>query len=729
MRRFALMACVAGMWAWVGSAAEPPMNPPGPAAAPVPADPAAIDALYQRGILELRAGAFRNASGTGEEILRLDRDSSKGWRLRYEAEAAIRRVEAEKLDLDKRLRAQEAMNEVETRLTRREPDGARPRPAMPPEAAAAMTETEKKLRSERISMNLLNAPLVEILDILHKASGVNIVADRAALQGITLDVNVKNVPVLAILEYLARKENFSYRIDENGIWITTADPASQMWETRAFALKKGLTNVTAEKAGTSEIETLLSKIPDLVPPKKWPEGSAWHLDMKTNTLFVKSTREGLEELQNLVAALDVTPLQVRIETLFLQIEDNDLDQLGIEWDLTQDHALTTKDGQPKLVIGQGTGTNLGVVSPSSTAEGGFFVLKGVLTKPQFQATLHALRKRTKAKALTSPRLIALNNYRAQIEVRTDLVYIVDYDVDRAFDNYSGSTTPYYGTGGVAAPPAGTILFTNGDDDGDAVANEDPVDGVDNDGDARIDEDDTATANQRFSQNQISSEPIIKPTFNIPPGAGPRDEGVTLAITPSIGADCKEISLLLEPEIETVVKTVDFTGKIFINGQERTLPTITIPIVQRRVLTTKLVVEDGSTVVLGGLMSDVEEHKATKVPLLGDIPYLGRLFRHDRVELKKSNLLIFVTAEILAPDGRRYVDVAKPAGAALAAPEIPAVPAVPPAPPVESIEVKPDGAKAPEPPPAPLVAPVPEPILEAPPVPAPAPPPAPAQPEG
>lgn len=691
MRGRAAVAIFAVSWLVAGASGDP-------VPAPAPAvDPVLIDALYDRGVAELRAGTYRKALETAGELLKLAPDSSKGQRLRFEAEAALRRLEEERMDLEKRLRAQEAGIDVDKRLVARDPEGTHVRPTLPERPPGAMTETEKKLRETRISMNVMNAPLVDVLDYMHKVSGLNIVADRPALQGISLDVNVKEVPVLALLEFLARKENFTYRIDENGIWIMTADPASVMWETRVIPLRKGLTSVTAETKGTSDLEGLMDKVKELLPPKKWPDGSTVYLDPKMNTLFVKSSRDGIAAVEEMVAALDKTPAQVRIETLFLQIDDNDLDQLGVEFRLATDMPLVTKDGTTRLGITAGTGTRLGVTSPSSGGEGGFFQLKGVLRKAEWEATLHALRKKTKAKALTSPRIIALNNYRAVIEVRTDLVYIVDYRPDRAFEGFTGGGFNPFGTTG------GTSTFTNGDDDTppDGKANEDPVDGKDNDGDGSIDEDDSIAGNLKGNQS-ISSEPIIRPIFNIPPGAGPRDEGVTLAITPSIGADMKEISLLLEPSVDTVVRTVDFTGKIFINGQERTLPTITIPIVQRRELTTKLAVDDGSTVVLGGLMSDFDQHQVTKVPLLGDIPYLGRLFRHDRVEVKKSNLMIFVTAEILAPDGRRYVDAAAPA------PPPPPVPSgeapKPPAPPIESIEVEPDAPPAPPPlrpgPPAP-----------------------------
>ncbi|MBI3087974.1 MAG: type IV pilus secretin PilQ, partial [Candidatus Omnitrophica bacterium] len=68
------------------------------------------------------------------------------------------------------------------------------------------------------------------------------------------------------------------------------------------------------------------------------------------------------------------------------------------------------------------------------------------------------------------------------------------------------------------------------------------------------------------------------------------------------------------------------------------------------LTTSVVIQDGQTVVLGGLMKDSLTEQLTKVPVLGDIPVLGALFQQRRETQTRKNLLIFVTARVLAPRG-------------------------------------------------------------------------------
>ena len=75
------------------------------------------------------------------------------------------------------------------------------------------------------------------------------------------------------------------------------------------------------------------------------------------------------------------------------------------------------------------------------------------------------------------------------------------------------------------------------------------------------------------------------------------------------------------------------------------------ITNERRIQTKVLARDGRTVVLGGLIKDDVQESSQKVPLLGDIPLLGRLFRNESVQAIKTNLLIFIRPTIIRDDGR------------------------------------------------------------------------------
>jgi general secretion pathway protein D len=82
----------------------------------------------------------------------------------------------------------------------------------------------------------------------------------------------------------------------------------------------------------------------------------------------------------------------------------------------------------------------------------------------------------------------------------------------------------------------------------------------------------------------------------------------------------------------------------------------LPYCRVRDLDTTVTVADGSTVGMGGLIYDKTETFRDKVPILGSIPYLGRLFRSEGERQTKRNLIIFVTATQVDVDGRRNADV-------------------------------------------------------------------------
>ena len=65
------------------------------------------------------------------------------------------------------------------------------------------------------------------------------------------------------------------------------------------------------------------------------------------------------------------------------------------------------------------------------------------------------------------------------------------------------------------------------------------------------------------------------------------------------------------------------------------------------------VEDGGTVVLGGIYQQSERGTLSKVPLLGDIPFLGHLFKNTTNVNKKTELLIFITPKILREGSNLY----------------------------------------------------------------------------
>ncbi|MEK1907323.1 MAG: type IV pilus secretin PilQ, partial [Pseudomonas sp.] len=72
----------------------------------------------------------------------------------------------------------------------------------------------------------------------------------------------------------------------------------------------------------------------------------------------------------------------------------------------------------------------------------------------------------------------------------------------------------------------------------------------------------------------------------------------------------------------------------------------VPPIKKNEVNAKVLVNDGETIVIGGVFSNTQSKSVEKVPLLGDIPFLGRLFRKDTVTDTKNELLVFVTPRIM-----------------------------------------------------------------------------------
>ena len=120
------------------------------------------------------------------------------------------------------------------------------------------------------------------------------------------------------------------------------------------------------------------------------------------------------------------------------------------------------------------------------------------------------------------------------------------------------------------------------------------------------------------------------------GAAPyRDVGIKLTIKPHVN-DSDQVRLEIQEEISEVG-----------SSPQGTLGAVTI---NQRSANTTLIVRDQQTVVIGGLMRDSETVSTTKVPILGDIPILGALFRQQTTSVGKTNLLLILTPYVVRDQG-------------------------------------------------------------------------------
>ena len=153
---------------------------------------------------------------------------------------------------------------------------------------------------------------------------------------------------------------------------------------------------------------------------------------------------------------------------------------------------------------------------------------------------------------------------------------------------------------------------------------------------------TAVNNKEAKILVGSTEPYVTTTTTTP-SAGPAttaesvnfiEVGVKLYVTPTIHKD-GFITMKIKPEVSSVTKNITTSNNN------------TIPVVETSEAETTVTAEDGSTIVIGGLIKDEKIDSVKKFPLLGDLPFLGFAFRSEGKVVRKTELVIFLTPKIIS----------------------------------------------------------------------------------
>ena len=110
----------------------------------------------------------------------------------------------------------------------------------------------------------------------------------------------------------------------------------------------------------------------------------------------------------------------------------------------------------------------------------------------------------------------------------------------------------------------------------------------------------------------------------------KEASLSLEVTPQITPDNR-----IFMEVKVTKDEPDFVNAI--NG---------VPPIKKNEVNAKVLVNDGETIVIGGVFSNTQSKIVDKVPFFGDVPYVGRLFRRDVVQERKSELLVFLTPRIM-----------------------------------------------------------------------------------
>ncbi|MEN9991943.1 MAG: hypothetical protein RLZZ224_1645, partial [Verrucomicrobiota bacterium] len=147
----------------------------------------------------------------------------------------------------------------------------------------------------------------------------------------------------------------------------------------------------------------------------------------------------------------------------------------------------------------------------------------------------------------------------------------------------------------------------------------------------------------------------------------RDLGVILEVSPVVSADRRYVELALKPELTNFDGFVNYGTPItqpavannllgVLNNNERVILTtnrILQPVFSTTRAETNVTVADGSTIIIGGLVEERIQNVQDQVPILGDLPMIGRFFQSYSRQPIRKNIILMVQVELQDPSGQPY----------------------------------------------------------------------------
>jgi general secretion pathway protein D len=572
--------------------------------------------------------------------------------------------------------------------------------------------------------------------------GVNIIlrtGDAPSNASISLDL--KDVPMSEALRYITELAQMKYKVEAHAVLVVPLSEDANQQYTRSYRVPPDFLSAGGGDAGGGAAPAAPADPfaaggaaaggSNLITKKTakqileaqgitFPEGSSASFNPATSQLMVRNTQPNLDVVEAFVESLiNQGPKMVVITSKFVEVTQNNTEELGFDWllggvgfngnnvfagggttgngnpyspanypfqgtatipavpglfgagDAFPEQTITTAlagplaPGLPQNAITNGggggpvtSGLRTGgyainsnsidtLLATGSTNGGaavapGIFSAAGIFTDPQFQGVMRGLSQKKGVDLMSAPSVTTKSGTRATMEVTREFIYPTEFDPPQLPQGGGGNVT--LGGGG------GTQIAT----------------------------------------------PTTPTAFEM------RRTGVILEAEPTVGADGNTIELTLAPEVTEFDGFINYGSPILSPSSSSFQPltagagailgyvplaqperlitpnTINQPVFSVRKVSTGVSIWDGQTVALGGLIREDVQDVEDKIPVLGDLPFIGRLFRTEAENHSKRNLMIFVTAHLIDPSGQR-VKNNQPAASAIGGtvPGNPLLPAVAP----------------------------------------------------
>lgn len=465
-----------------------------------------------------------------------------------------------------------------------------------------------------------------------------------------VSLSLRNLPLEQVLEFILKTANFHYEIENEVVVISPGRPNYINLNTEFFPISRAtVIRMTGDRQlnqFNKEEETKWISIQECeanalklflqnagIPfdhEHDGPIGAEFAYD--GSQLIITQTPRNLEKIRNLLERYKEV-YQVEIESKFIEVQEGALEEIGFRWNIynknhpDQEFFRTSREfgidnnlrtlanafgprhrstGDGKIITNGKASSEIDItnrpplfpncinIGLHSVAVGGIF---SVLDNWRVKLIIDALEQHTGTDLMSAPKVTVLSGKTAKITVAQVLRYPQSF----------GDIQSAVGIAGVdiGNSSAGVTI--------------------------------TAGTPQNFIDKNV---------------------GVEMEVTPFVEENGKSISLKLEPRVTEFEGFVEYGGRSIAISHDTTVDVPSgffQPIFSTREIKTEVTIANGSTVIMGGLTREEVKQVNDKVPILGDIPLLGRLFRSKGETNQKRNLLIFVTANLVGIGGAPIED--------------------------------------------------------------------------
>ncbi len=497
--------------------------------------------------------------------------------------------------------------------------------------------------------------------------GVNFVLNDTTAKNPTVTVSLRNLSLKRVLEIICKQIGYSFEFQKDIVVVQpTGDPTGVGLETESFPVTKQTVSrmtqasgggASAAPAGDASATAAAGAAPaDPFAPAgaastaaAAPSGDVAEamkgflqnagvnftdtphasLAYDGSSIIVNQTQKNLDRIRDILKRYNDVK-QVSIEAKFIEVIDGDLNEMGVNWTVTRNNDTIATTGRTLAgAFSSSTGaSNTGILVAQPATNTNSVTI--VTTTPQTPSPYPASQPIVLPIILNPPTLpnginLGLNSTALGTLNHTIGTFDVQAEV-RALSQKTGSE--------LLSSPSVTVLSGNP---------------------ASITVGQELRYPQSYGQAQLTTGNGGGVGFvsGTPQEFTVRAIGVELKVTPTVEEDDYSISLDLTPRVTEFEGFVEYGGPNMAasSGSVIQAPSGYFqPIFSTREITTKVTIWDGATLVMGGLTREERKKISDSVPVLGDIPFLGRLFQTKSEATQKSNLMVFVTANLVSPGG-------------------------------------------------------------------------------